>query len=575
MNIDELFLQHHYHIHKLTGFSHFKSNQTINIHKIKYEINNVHSQSGNIFNNPNFKEKINYDKLDYDKLDIIFYNSNFKEEKYYDNSNIDFFKKYIGKYLLSNNSLLRILDKNIPELNKENFNNYKITIKMVINKPLGKVDGSKVDNISFKSKYLKYKNKYLLLKNQVGGWNCTCGQPVNNNLVRCPNCGFYDVPQLILRLNAPLSGLSPQFINKVQNIFINGNLNLVINSENSTLTNIIPLPQINLDWIPMYDEPDIRYLEKLIIFIYIKNYIRQFGPLPEEERISDMLHLILTQTGSNFNDLDGYIEPNIIDLCWNEFNIVVQPLVKDQLVTVFRTPLLLVIASKNANTYFNDGTPANYINDFLLAEGKMPHPSQHPDVFNYNTSIQTKITQPISPNKFINDVWRNEILLEHIFNLNQLHNSMGWETINLLLNFAEKLGSNFSNIKIIQFIHSYLHILDKINFDIPANVRNDTHGRLNDLRGCFINLSNLQINQLELALNINCSNYLLKNIAGQFYFPNNRQYYIRSAIALSKNRTYRIQFPNPNPDLLDEPPIIHPSTPTTGTSFCDGKITPA
>jgi hypothetical protein len=148
---------------------------------------------------------------------------------------------------------------------------------------------------------------------------------------------------------------------------------------------------------------------------------------------------------------------------------------------------------------------------------------------------------------------------------------MGWETINLLLNFAEKLGSNFSNMKTIQFIHSYLHTLDVLNFEIPDPKREEMQEKLDNLRLRLTNLTNPEINQLELALNINCSGYLLKNIAGQFYFPNNRNYYIRSAVASHKRRTYS----DPIDILVVEPPVINPLTPTTITSFCDGLIEPA
>ena len=104
--VDELFLQHKYHIHKLIGFSHFKTNETLHVNEINYEIN--------------------YDIKP--QLDIIFYNSKFEKINYDNSINISFFKNYIKEYLLLNNRSLRKLDKNIPELNKINFINYKITI---------------------------------------------------------------------------------------------------------------------------------------------------------------------------------------------------------------------------------------------------------------------------------------------------------------------------------------------------------------------------------------------------------------------------------------------------------------
>jgi hypothetical protein len=335
--VDELFLQHKYHIHKLIGFSHFKTNETLHVNEINYEIN--------------------YDIKP--QLDIIFYNSKFEKINYDNSINISFFKNYIKEYLLLNNRSLRKLDKNIPELNKINFNNYKITIEMVINNQLSESNVNKSYPISYnynyESKYLKYKNKYLLLKNQVGGWAwaCPCGQPVNNNLVRCPTSGHNNFVQFNRRLNVAPLVLSPQFINKARDIFVNGNLNLVRASENSTLTNIITLPQINLDWIPMFDEPEIRHLERFIISIYLENYKLTHGLLFNENLISEVLHIMFAQSGSGLNNFHQYIRLNIINYCRVSKQINVSDQVRDQLVTVFSTPLLLVIACKNANTYFN------------------------------------------------------------------------------------------------------------------------------------------------------------------------------------------------------------------------------
>jgi len=549
--VDELFLQHKYHIHKLIGFSHFKTNETLHVNEINYEIN--------------------YDIKP--QLDIIFYNSKFEKINYDNSININFFKNYIKEYLLLNNRSLRKLDKNIPELNKINFNNYKITIEMVINNQLGGSKENNSDSESYKSKYLKYKNKYLLLKNQVGGWACPCGQPVNNKLVRCPICGHNNFVEFNNRLNVAPLVLSPQFINKVQNTFNFGNLDLVRASENSTLTNIITLPGINLDWIPMYDEPEIRILELFIIYIYILNYEHVNGNLNNRESIAKALQKLVYNLGSNFNNFHQHIRLNIRPI----FNRITMGLlyITDQeiniLETLFQTPLDQVITCKNNNTYF-DGTPYDYINNFLTITGRMPNiATQTRTQYDFNISIQNRITQQFNLNKFLNNTWRNEILLEHIFNLNEFHNSMGWETINLLLNFAEKLGSNFSNMKTIQFIHSYLHTLDKLNFDLPRDDRLDTQYSLNNLRSRLIGLTNPEKNQLELALNINCSGYLLKNNAGEFYYPNNRQWYIKLPLTIKKRAIYQ----NATPFLLDELFIMPQSIPTTRTSFCIGKIMPA
>ena len=553
--VDELFLQHKYHIHKLIGFSHFKTNETLHVNEINYEIN--------------------YDIKP--QLDIIFYNSKFEKINYDNSINISFFKNYIKEYLLLNNRSLRKLDKNIPELNKINFNNYKITIEMVINNQLSESNVNKSYPISYnynyESKYLKYKNKYLLLKNQVGGWACPCGQPVNNNLVRCPISRHNNFVEFNRRLNVAPLVLSPQFINKVQDTFNFGNLDLVRASENSTLTNIITLPQINLDWIPMFDEPEIRLLELFIIYIYILNYEHTNVNLNNREFIALALQKLVHNSGSNFNNFHQHIRPNIRPI----FNRITSGLlyITDQqiniLETLFQTPLARVIACKNNNTYF-DGTPYDYINNFLTISNTMPNiATQDREDYDFNISIQNRITQPFNLTKFLNNTWRNEILLEHIFNLNEFHNSMGWETINLLLNFAEKLGSNFSNIKTIQFIHSYLHTLDKLNFDIPLDDRIDTQYSLNNLRSRLRGLTNTEINQLELALNINCSGYLLKNNVGEFYYPNNRQWYIKLSLTIKKRAVYD----DPTPFLLDELFIMNQPTPTTRTSFCIGKIRPA
>ena len=67
--VDELFLQHKYHIHKLIGFSHFKTNETLHVNEINYEIN--------------------YDIKP--QLDIIFYNSKFEKINYDNSININFF----------------------------------------------------------------------------------------------------------------------------------------------------------------------------------------------------------------------------------------------------------------------------------------------------------------------------------------------------------------------------------------------------------------------------------------------------------------------------------------------------
>ena len=110
-----------------------------------------------------------------------------------------------------------------------------------------------------------------------------------------------------------------------------------------------------------------------------------------------------------------------------------------------------------------------------------------------------------------------------------------------------------------------------MNFDIPLDDRIDTQYSLNNLRSRLRGLTNTEINQLELALNINCSGYLLKNNVGEFYYPNNRQWYIKLSLTIKKRAVYD----DPTPFLLDELFIMNQPTPTTRTSFCIGKIMPA
>ena len=69
--------------------------------------------------------------------------------------------------------------------------------------------------------------------------------------------------------------------------------------------------------------------------------------------------------------------------------------------------------------------------------------------------------------------------------------------------------------------------------------------------------------------------FVTKNPAGDYYHPNNNQYYIKQGIALIKRGPYNAQGFVNTPHLVNEPLPIPTVIPTTNISFCVGRIPPA
>ena len=177
---------------------------------------------------------------------------------------------------------------------------------------------------------------------------------------------------------------------------------------------------------------------------------------------------------------------------------------------------------------------------------------------------------------FQNNTWRNEILLRHIAELSVVHNSINWNAINILINFAAKFNTfrrNLSNYFLIQYFHSYLHTLDAYNFQTnPFQAVPPPNGHLQECRNIITNYNNVAVRQsLEAALNFNCSAFLL-NQGGQYrriipgmagapaYLIQNPLWVISEQVAEEKNRQYARYYHNFNinvlVDLAGRPPLL-------------------
>ena len=556
---DDIRHQEENHFHCLTGFYNFSTNESFYITEISLM---------NLDNPVNNNIEIKVDNINdyiYDK----------KDKKY------EYFKNSIRNFLFLNMNKLKYhwLTKDISFLTTENFNNFfiKVVLTKIINKEktnnsqnsdqyeinynLQKSDPYKINyNLQksdpYEKKYNKYKNKYLELKNQLGGWTCMCGANYSNNLICCQQCNRLDFRILEHRLRK--YGLSQELIT-----IINRNItdiNTVILSDQEVETNISTLPQLNFQWTKLYSEPIIDQLELFIIFIYVVNYYQRIG-----QNIGNIsqIHNTCRQITQTFYK----INMDIMQLA----NIVQQNLNDPILIATLSVPIDQLVNSKNNNILF-DGAPYNYYNQFQFIMN--PYPIQ------FKTQCNIELRRPFDVNKFRNNTWRNEILFKHIFIHYGAHNGMKWETINILENFARKIN-NINNIwkyEILQFIHSYLHVLDGLNYDVINRIHLDPiHGRntghIPELNICRATLRNnpnhVQIRtRIEQAFNFNCSHYLLKDINSMYY---HNPYYIKTNFISEKRRQYD-EAVDLNTLVVPEPAILPPNAPTTAISFCLGMV---
>jgi hypothetical protein len=532
---DDIRHQEENHYHCLTGFYNINTDESFNIIEIS---------------------SINLDSPLNDNIDIKINNDN-NYNYVYDKKNkvYEYFKNLIRNFLFLNIEKLKYhwLTKNVSSLTTKNFNNFLIKVVLTKNINQEKTNNFQDLNInknydSYEKKYNKYKNKYLELKNQLGGWDCNCGNNYNNNLIYCQTCNKYNLSILESRLKN--YGLSDQLIT-----IIRGNIsdiNLVKLSDQQVETNILTLPQLNLAWTGLYSEPIIGTLELFITFIYVVNYYHSIGhnlgDIPQINSLCDQM----VKIQGNFNIMRL---ANAVESTNNH-----------PLIASFSVPISQLVNSKNNNILF-DGTPYNYLNQFEITKGQLPLQRR------FDLGI------PFDINKFTNNTWRNEILFKHIFIHYGAHNGMRWETINIFENLARKIN-NINNIwkyEILQFIHSYLHVLDGLNYDIVyrdyVDLIDGNIGHIPDLNTCRVTLHNNPncvqiINQIEQAFNFNCSHYLLKDINSNYY---HNPYYIKNMFIAEKRRQYKTAV-DLNTDVVPEPDILPPDAQTTDISFCLGMV---
>jgi hypothetical protein len=525
--IEEIFKQEKLHFHKLIEFSNLKTNETFKILNIKYEPVDISLE---------------------DNIKIIIHDDKYNKINYNNQKNVNYFKDSIKHFLLKNNYFLRELDSEIPKLTDKNLNMYKIIVKLIkfeedsrkITQYAENIDHEKYDiNPEYKNKYIKYKNKYLLLKNQVGGWQCLCGMNVDNNLICCTICQNINIENLLIRLRD--FNPSPGFLDDVQQVFSkNSNKDIIVKSDQQIVKNILTLPGVRFDWFHIYDEPKIKYMEFLLFYIYIKNWEHENSSTLSIGTFLDMIKLLYTLFIKNCENLPTF--HTILHKVLSEPQL-------NQFIGIFSTPIEIVIECKNNNKYFNNiGGNIDYVSECISM---------------YPSSVQYKafLSKPFDITKFQNNTWRNEILLSHIFNFYELHNGMGWGTLNLLDNLARKLGYNIWNYRILQYIHSYLHTLDTLNFDEPRN-----QFSLIDITDCRNMIKNQDATiKIEQALNFNCSHFLLKNIHNEYYF---NPYYLKKSFIKLKRDHYK-HCPE---HIYNEVIPIPTGAQTTQKSFCDDRI---
>lgn len=498
-----------HHFHGLEGFYNLSTKEKFNISEIN-------------FGNDNDKNKFQI-KFDDKKTKI-------------DDSTTKIFKNAIKSFILNNINHLALYPptKNLAkDFDIKTFDNKVLIVDMfcVNKKEYVKEniydDGEKKIVYENKMKYYKsrndykfekYKSKYLSLFNQHGGWLCaTCRDNGNRDTnIICRSCG---VPNGQGAANMAVANILPHYtalvtqkLNNLAAIIPNVILQTII--QQFTFDNLGNLLRDIIDnislihrtpgnfiggWVAIYDEPDISYLEYFLIYVYIINFIESLGavdinnimgriglavvgtPQDRKMRVIAQLWNQYTNTRIDINNFMN-IAAEITNLITNNNptvnffriyldiqldatgNVNIAALAGNHIYQMFLAalgnPMVDVLNSINNNTLFNNVAIPALINNYANTYNVLSRFDITPFLAVFNLAL------------FQNNTWRNGLLLNHIFDLPYAHNHTSWGMIHIFITLAAKFNTNIWNYNIIQYFHSYLHILDDYNFNSVPGVNN-------------------------------------------------------------------------------------------------------
>lgn len=499
-----------HHFHGLVGFYNLTTKEKFNI----YEIN---------FGNDNDKNKFQI-KFDVKKTKI-------------DDSTSEIFKNAIKSFILNNINHLALYPptKNLAKgFDIKTFDNKVLIVDMIcVNKKeyvkqnIYDDDEKKIiyENKMkyYKSrneyKFEKYKSKYLSLFNQRGGWVCGICQDNDNMPAHniCRSCGapIGTVPGPAVNLVQNYTNIVTQNLNTLNAIIPAAILGQIIANFNADVVNVANLMQIIVNnialinriqqnfisgWVQIYDEPDIRFLEYFLIYIYIVNFIESLVPMEVNNIIArtglplvgtlearkrliirnlcnhcyDQYRLfnnnfmniavtitnLITNNNPNVNFFRDYLNIQLDAAGSVDIAAIAGNNIYGMFLQALENPMNDVLDSINNNTLFNNVVHPVYYNGYI---------NEYNIVMGFNVPLHLGV---FNLALFQNNTWRNNLLLDHIFDLPTAHNHISWAMIHLFMTLATKFNTTIWDYNILQYFHSYLHILDKYNFNSLPGANN-------------------------------------------------------------------------------------------------------